>query len=244
LTKAKHLLNSLIDILFPPVCPACKLIVGKHGSLCVDCWNNIHFIEEPFCYKCGTPFAYKIGEKAICASCMQRKTPYLQARSLFKYDENSKSQILALKYHDKTALAPIFADWLTRIASELADKDPLIIPVPLHYYRFVARRYNQAALLAYALGKRTGLKVLPDTLIKKRKTPPQEGLSRKQREDNLRGAFAIGKNKSALLKGRSVILIDDVMTTGATIEACCRTLNDAGVRDIYILTIARTVLSE
>jgi ComF family protein len=116
--------------------------------------------------------------------------------------------------------------------------------VPLHYSRLLLRRYNQAALLAHTLGKQIRLPVLPDTLKRIRRTPPQAGLTRKQRDDNMRGAFRVENKKRPLLKGKSVILVDDVMTTGATLEACARTLHIAGVKDVYVLTLARTVIAD
>ncbi|HEU5047737.1 MAG TPA: ComF family protein [Rickettsiales bacterium] len=237
-------MGAVVDTLFPARCPACRETVGQHGSLCSACWQNIHFITDPMCCKCGVPFEYHIGEQAFCGPCMTRKPAYTQARAVFRYNEASRGQVLAMKYHDKTQLAPVFGAWLARIAQDYATKTHAIIPVPLHYTRLISRRYNQAALLAHAISTHTGLPVLPDTLLRARKTPPQSGLSRRQREDNMRGAFHIKKGKNSILKGKSVLLVDDVMTTGATLEACSRTLHDAGVRDVYVLTIARTVLAE
>jgi len=175
---------------------------------------------------------------------MEHKPIYTQARAVFKYDETSKGQLLAFKYHDKTQLAPIFGEWLTRIASDYITKAHFIIPVPLHYWRLLSRRYNQAALLAHSLAEHINLPVLPDTLQRIRRTPTQSGLTRRQRMENMHAAFRVTKNKRKLLKGKSVILVDDVMTTGATLDACSRALHDAGVTDVYVLTLARTVIAE
>lgn len=244
LAKTKPVLASVINILFPACCAACRELVGIHGALCATCWQSIHFITDPLCHACGLPFEYHIGEKAICGRCMAQKPAYTEARSLFKYDETSKSQVLALKYHDKTQLAPVFGEWLTRIAGHYVHKASYIIPVPLHSTRLLSRRYNQASLLAHALSRHVHLPVLPDTLQRTKRTPPPAGLTRRQREDNMRGAFKVTAKKRPLVKGQSVILIDDVMTTGATLDACARVLHDAGVRDVYVLTLARTVLAE
>ncbi len=242
--KASAILQNVIDTLFPARCAACREPVGKHGALCSACWQNIHFIADPVCCKCGLPFEYHIGISALCGRCMEHKPVYTQARAVLKYDETSKGQVLAFKYHDKTQLAPVFGEWLARIAGDYATKAQAIIPVPLHYSRLMRRRYNQAALLAHALGKHINLPVLPDTLQRTRKTPPQSGLSRRQRIDNMRAAFQVTPSKRALLKGKCVILVDDVMTTGATLDACSRALHDAGVPDVYVLTIARTVIAD
>ncbi len=246
IVKAKpilaHWAKTTANTLFPARCASCRELVEKHGALCSSCWQNIHFITDPICYKCGLPFEYNIGEMALCAACMKQKPAYTEARAIFKYDENSKSQLLAFKFHDKTQLAPVFGQWLARLASSYENKAHFIIPVPLHYMRLMTRRYNQASLIAHALSKNSTFPVLPDTLIRRRKTMVQSGLSKKEREKNVHGAFMVPKNKREGLKGKSVILVDDVMTTGATLDACSRTLHDAGVIDVYVLTLARTVI--
>lgn len=242
--KTKPIVGSIVNTLFPARCAACSELTESHGSLCATCWQNIHFIADPICCKCGLPFEYNIGEKAVCGRCMEHKPAYTEARAIFKYDENSRSQVLALKYHDKTQLAPIFGRWLARIAGTYKDKAQFIMPVPLHPMRIVTRRYNQAALLSYALSEHIGLPVLHNTLLRTRMTPTQSGLTRRQRADNMRGAFRVPEKKREVIKGNSVILIDDVMTTGATLEACARALHDAGVQDVYVLTLARTVLAD
>lgn len=169
---------------------------------------------------------------------------YTQARSVFRYDGNSRAQVLALKYHDKTQLAPIFGQWLARTGNAYTGKVQVIIPVPLHYWRLLGRRYNQAALLAGEIAKVARLPVLPNILKRTRATQTQAGLSRSGREDNVRSAFKVPKEKRRHIKGASVLLIDDVMTTGATLNACARALHDAGVRDVYVLTLARTVVAD
>jgi ComF family protein len=175
---------------------------------------------------------------------MKEPPAYTEARAVFRYDDTSRTQVLALKYYDKTQLAPVFGNWLARTAKEYTSKAQLILPVPLHYWRFVSRRYNQAALLSHALARETGLPVITDALRRIRATPSQAGFTRKGREDNMRGAFLVPKHKHGLLKGLSVLLVDDVMTTGATLNACARALHDAGVRDVYVLTLARTVVAD
>ena len=243
-TKARPLLNAALGTLFPARCAACRDPVGTHGALCAECWDDMHFITDPLCHRCGLPFSHEMGGIALCGYCMKSPPAFVQARAVFKYDGSSRAQILALKYQDKTQLAPIFGMWLARTGQEYIGMADAIVPVPLHYWRLLKRRYNQAALLSQMLEKQTGIPVLPDTLKRTRATATQAGLTRKGREDNVRGAFAVSPTRQSALKGKSVLLVDDVMTTGATLNACARTLHDAGVLDVYVLTIARTVVAD
>jgi ComF family protein len=241
LPKANALFEGCLQTLFPARCPACQEPVGRHGGLCAPCWDKIHFITAPMCHRCGLPFDYQIAPVARCARCLRDKPPYRQARAVFRYTSDSRAQLLALKYQDKTQLAPIFSRWLHRASLDLPRCD-LILPVPLHYFRLVRRRYNQAALLARGLSRLSGVPVRTDLLKRVRATPSQAGLSRSRRQANLRGAFHVPEKRKDQLRHRTVLLIDDVLTTGATIHACCRALKDAGVKDVYVLTLARVVL--
>lgn len=235
-------MEPVTDTLFPPACAACRQLTGRHGALCAECWGAMHFITPPLCHACGLPFDYVLGEDALCGRCLEERPPYRQARALLRYDEHSKGQLIAFKYHDKTQLAPVFGRWLARLAEELPARPDCIIPVPLHYRRLVRRRYNQAALLAQALARETGFVFLPDGLERVRATVPQTGLTRRQRDDNMRGAFRVRARHAKTLVGASVLLVDDVMTTGATLNACTRSLRDAGTRDVCVVTIARTAV--
>ncbi len=232
--------NPLLNLLFPPQCPICDTLVSDHGALCLACWQQVHFITEPFCACCGLPFEYSLGENALCGECLRERPPFSRARACVRYDEHSKRLVLSLKYHDQAYLARIFGSWLAKAGGELIRASDIIIPVPLHYWRFVSRRYNQSALLAQALAKTCGLPHLPDGLLRTRKTLSQTGLSRAQRENNVRGAFAANPKHLATLKGKSVLLMDDVFTTGATIEACTKALLKAGASSVNVLTLART----
>lgn len=182
-----------------------------------------------------------MGENVLCGECMRTRPSYARGRSAFRYDEHSKSLIIQLKYHDQTQLAPIYSSWLVKTGKELITASDVIVPVPLHYLRFVGRRYNQSALLTQALAKQTGLLHLPDALKRTRRTPPQAGLTRAQRLDNVKGAFAIHPKRKEAVKGKSVLLVDDVMTTGATLNQCTNALLKAGATSVNVLTLARTV---
>jgi len=237
MTIFSHFLN----LLFPPQCLNCDVLVPTHGTLCLPCWQKVAFITEPMCTRCGLPFDYKMGEDALCGECMREQPDYSRARSAFKYDEHSKSLILKLKYHDQLQLAPIYGAWLAKAGKELVAASDVIVPVPLHYWRFVGRRYNQSALLAQALAKASGLMLLPDGLVRTRRTPPQAGLTRTQRLNNVKGAFATNPRHTARLKGKTVLLVDDVMTTGATLNQCAKALLKAGTQSVNVLTLSRTM---
>lgn len=235
------MLARTLNVLFPPQCLGCDVLVPTHGTLCVGCWEKIRFITEPMCACCGLPFEYAIGDGALCGECLREHPPFSRARSAFVYDEHSKSLILKFKYNDQLYLSSVYNTWLAKAGADLIAASDLIVPVPLHWRRFVGRRYNQAALLAQSLAKKTRLPVQENVLMRKRATTQQTGLSRKQRQDNVRGAFAVNPRHKAAIQGKSVLLIDDVFTTGATLSTCAEVLLKGGAGNVNVLTLARTV---
>lgn len=238
-------MHHLLDIVFPPRCGSCSALTESHGRLCASCWGKITFLHSPWCAACGYPFAYEMAdEAALCAACLEHKPHFAGHRAWLKYDEHSKKLLHDLKFHDKPLLLPLFGQWLAHAAQEWseAEKDLLIIPVPLHFWRLLKRRYNQAALLAQALSRHTGHPLLADALQRVKIRPPQAGLSRAQRLKNLRGVFAVNHKRKTDIEGRVILLVDDVMTTGATLNACARILKRAGAAKVYAVTVARTVL--
>lgn len=235
----KPLLTKALDVIFPPQCLKCDTQVDRYGTLCQPCWQQVSFISAPFCHACGLPFEYAIGDGALCGDCIHELPPFAQARSAIRYDEHGKSLVLKLKYADQTQLARIYGPWLARCGQELLQNADVIVPVPLHYWRFVGRRYNQSALLADSVKQCTGLPVIHDALHRTRPTKPQAGLTRKQRLDNVKGAFEINTRWQDEIKGKSVVLIDDVMTTYATARHCAKALLDAGATRVDVLTLAR-----
>lgn len=240
-----HRLNHhILDVIFPPRCGACGGFTESHGRLCGSCWSALSFIAPPCCAACGYPFAYEMAEAdALCAACMQDKPDYDGHRSMLVFDEHSKKLIHDLKYHDKPLLLPLFGDWLFRAGNLWLEAENLvIIPVPLHFLRLLTRRYNQAALLAKELAKRSGKPFLLDGMKRIKHRPPQAGLSRDQRLKNMRGAFAVTPKHRDFLREKTVLLVDDVMTTGATLNACAKALKKQGVTNVYACTLARTVL--
>jgi ComF family protein len=236
------LLNHALDLFFPPQCLHCEALVPTHGTLCLTCWQQVQFIADPICLCCGHPFDYALGDGALCGNCLRDKPPYARARSMFRYDDTSRVLVLKLKYQDQLHLAGIYGTWLAKAGREIIIGSDFIVPVPLYYWRFVGRRYNQAALLAHALGKECGLPVIPDALLRMRATESQSGLTHSQRHTNVKGAFDANSNHAPAIKGKNILLVDDVMTTGATLSECTRCLLNNGVLSVNVLTLARTVI--
>lgn len=232
--------TALVDLLFPPLCVSCREPLGAGHGFCADCWNRIVFLDGPMCDCCGLPFAFNPGEGTQCAACLARSPAYDRARAIFAYDENSRAPILALKHADRLDLVPGFAHWLERTGAALLSGSDLIVPVPLHRRRLWQRRYNQAAELARALGRRTSKPVSVQALERSRPTESQGAMaSAGGRRRNVLGAFRVPDPR--LVKGRHILLVDDVLTTGATAEACARALKRAGAVRVQILALARVV---
>ncbi len=235
-------LDGLLDLVLPPQCLACGALTGGEGALCADCWQGMSFLAAPACAACGYPFELGVpGTDGLCGACIARPPAFDRARAALRYDDASRGLVIAFKHADRTHAAPAFARWMARAgAALLADAD-LIAPVPLHRRRLWMRRYNQAALLALALGRLAGKPCVPDLLLRIRPTPPQGRLGRRARARNVRRAFAPEPRRAALIAGRRVLLVDDVLTTGATVEEAARALTAAGARAVDVLTLARVV---
>ncbi len=235
------IVEKALDLLFPPQCLLCEAFVSRFGVLCAQCWPAIGFIAPPYCIRCGLPFAYTLGEGAICAECIRTPPLYAQARAALRYDDASRRLVMALKYHDQQQLARAYALWMAQAGAELLARADLIVPVPLHRRRFLTRRYNQSALLARALGRICGLPVCMDALVRVRATTPQTGLSRKERQKNLKNAFTSSPRHAEILRAKRILLIDDVMTTGTTLLHCTKALHNAHAAEVNVLTLARRV---
>jgi ComF family protein len=232
----------LLDFLFPPLCVSCRARVRDAHALCASCWNTISFIEGAMCAACGMPFDVDPGGETLCAVCLAKPRDFTAARALLRYDDASKGLILGFKHGDRLDQAPAFARWLERTGHALLADTDLIVPVPLHRLRLWKRRYNQAAILAMRLAAFSGIACDPLALERKRPTPSQgEMTSAKARRRNVLGAFRVPDGKRTHIRGRRVLLIDDVFTTGATLDACARALKRAGAMRVDALTLARVV---
>jgi len=231
-----------LNLIFPPLCVSCRMRVGEAHALCAACWNAISFIEGPLCSGCGSPFEVDPGSDTLCGACLARPHDFRQARSLFRYDDASRPLILAFKHGDRLDHAPAFARWLERTGRPLFADAELLVPVPLHRWRLWKRRYNQAAVVAEGLAKITGLPHDPLVLEKRRSTKSQgEMPSAKARRRNVLNAFRVPPERAVRVRGRNIILVDDVFTTGATLNACARALKRAGAARVDALTLARVV---
>ncbi len=228
-----------LDALLPPQCLCCGELVGEPGVLCPGCWDSIDFITPPLCACCGVPFELDPGPDALCGGCVREPPRFARARAVFVYADPGKGLILRFKHADRTDMAPAFARWMARAGAELVADADLIAPVPLHWTRLLRRRFNQAALLANALAQLSGRTAAPRLLIRRRRTPSQGNLGRDARGRNVRGAFAV--RDPAPVAGRRILLIDDVLTTGATLGECSRVLLKAGAAAVDVLTVARVV---
>jgi ComF family protein len=232
--------RAVLDLVYPPLCIGCRAQVAEPGALCADCWANIRFLDGPMCAACGLPFEFDPGAGTLCAACHAHPPAFDKARAIMRYDEASRGPILALKHGDRLDLSPAFARWLDRGGRALLDEADVLVPVPLHPSRLWNRRYNQSAELARALGRLSGKPCDALALTRSRATPSQGAMrSAKARRRNMLGAFKV-RHKSAIA-GRNVLLIDDVLTTGATVDACARALKRAGAAKVLVLALARVV---
>jgi ComF family protein len=228
-----------LDLLLPPRCLKCGTEIGSDGALCATCWRELSFLQPPCCARCGLPFEVDLGAEAICGACARDIPLYARARAALRYDEASRTLVLAFKHGDKLQLTPTLGRFMRHAGAELRAACDVIVPVPLHWTRLFARRYNQAAVLAHALSVRGGLPVEADLLRRRRATPSQGRSGRAERRRNVRGAFARKRGRN--VAGRRVLLVDDVLTTGATVTECTRVLMESGAKAVDVLTVARTV---
>ncbi|HEX9965534.1 MAG TPA: ComF family protein [Allosphingosinicella sp.] len=232
----------MLDFALPPRCPGCGAITGQPHRFCLDCWRSLAFLGEPCCGRCGLPFAFGNpgGAEDWCGRCLADPPPFDRLRAAVAYGDVSRQVALKLKYSGRPGLAETLAHFMLRHVRE-GEGDALLVPVPLHRWRIWGRGYNQAALIASALARRSGIPVEIDLLKRTRATPPLKGLGRRERAMAVRGAFRVPPEHRPRVKGRRIILVDDVYTSGATASACARTLKRAGAASVEILCWARVV---
>lgn len=231
--------KSVLDLLFPPLCIGCRQPVADSG-FCADCWGGLTFLDGPACDCCGLPFPVALEGENLCAACLARPPAFDRARAILAYDENSKGAILALKHADRLELVPGFARWLARSGQSLIADCDVIVPVPLHRSRLWRRRYNQSAELGRRLARDGKRDFDPMALVRSRATQSQGAMASAQaRRRNVLSAFKVPDPDR--VRGRRVLLLDDVLTTGATAQACARALKRAGAARVHVLALARVV---
>ncbi|GAB4227564.1 MAG: ComF family protein [Methyloligellaceae bacterium] len=237
----KRAFGFLADILLPPLCPGCRTGVSHHGGLCAQCWREIDFVQAPVCDRLGIPLAYAGDGPLVSAAALAEPPDYDRARAVARYEGAMRRLVHDLKYRDRHDAVALYARWLQQAGCEFLGDAELLVPVPLYRLRLWRRRFNQAALLAARLSAETGIAHDPLCLLRIRRTASQVGLSARQRRRNVSGAFAVPQARRDAVAGRRIVLVDDVITTGATANACARALKRAGAQRVDVLALARVV---
>jgi ComF family protein len=232
-----------LDLLYPPGCLNCRAAVGAHGGLCAKCWSGMGFIERPFCERLGEPFERDHGAPGMISLEAAAHPPvFTRARAVARYDaETTRALTNRLKFYDRLDLAEPMGRWMARAGTELLSDADLLVPTPLHRLRLAERRFNQAAALAGVVSRLSAVPIETLALERVKATSPQVGLTRAQRAANLVGAFRVDAAHSGRVAGARVVLVDDVLTTGATANAAARALLKAGAVRVDLLVFARTV---
>jgi ComF family protein len=242
LTLIPFRLSGFANLAYPPCCLACKDAVDEAGALCPGCWVRMPFIERPFCERLGTPFAQDLGAGLLSPAAQADPPVFARARVVATYDDGpARVLVQRLKYADRLDLAPAMARWMARAGAELIAEADCVIPVPLHRFRLWTRRFNQAALLAKGVARHAGLPYAPMALTRVKRTRPQVGLTRDARAANMQGAFKVPAEATHRVAGARILLVDDVLTSGATLNAAARVLLRAGAARVDVLTFARVV---
>lgn len=235
--------RAVLNALLPPHCLTCDTLVGGPGQLCPDCFRATTFISAPHCRSCGRAFPHAAHTSlAICDDCAAAPPPWGEARAALTYDAQSRQLILPFKHADRPELAHALARMMARAGAALLSRADLLVPVPLHRFRLLGRRYNQSALLAQSLQRLSGVRAAPDALRRTRATKSLGTLSAEARARMLAGAIAV--RRPAIIAGRRVLLVDDVLTTGATARDCTRALLEAGAAGVDLLVAARAGRSQ
>lgn len=233
--------DAAIGIVYPPGCIACQAATGDAQALCASCWSGLGFIERPYCERLGTPFAVDLGPGLVSPAAIADPPVFARARAVCSFDGTARELVHRLKYGDRLELALTLGRMMAQAGRELLAEADLIVPIPLHRTRLWSRRFNQSAALARIVARESGVTLAPAALARVKRTRQQVGLTRPQRAENLQGAFRVLPADRPQLEGRRILLVDDVLTTGATANAAARTLLRAGASAVDMLTFARVV---
>lgn len=241
----RALATGLVDMVFPPRCIACSEATSAPHGLCPGCWAETHFISGAACRRCGSPLMGEAaGEDDVCDPCRRHPPGWDRGAAAVIYDGAARRVILGLKHGDRLDTVRPLAAWMATAGRALLAEADVVAPTPLHWRRLAKRRYNQSGELARRLGVLAGKPVAVDLLTRRRFTRPQEGMDRAARAANQAGAFAVAPRRLRDVRGRAVLLVDDVLTTGATLSACAETLRAAGAARVDVLVLARVAFRD
>jgi len=239
-TRGRALTLAAIRTIYPPQCISCEALVAEEGALCATCWPQVPFVFGLCCDSCGVPLpGQDDGTPVQCDECLTLARPWEQGRAVMLYGDKARQILLGLKYYDRLDYARPAGRWLAQRAAPMLAPDTLVAPVPLHWLRFVKRRYNQAALLSAAMARELRLAHCPDLLIRTRYTGTQDGRGREGRFANVEGAFAPHPRQGHRIRGRNILLVDDVMTAGATFAAATEACLSHGAASVRVIALAR-----
>lgn len=240
----KEISTHALDTILPPRCVITGEMVEQQGMIAPSAWSELDFVANPKCQKCGVPFGFEVdgvesdGEMH-CVQCLDYPPPFDSARAVLRYNDQSRNLILGFKHADQTHAALAFVPWLKMAGAEMLEKADVLMPVPLHRWRLLKRRYNLSSIMAHFLSKEIGLPVLHEGLVRTRATPTQGHLNFEERRKNVRRAFEVNKRYIDKIREKNVVIIDDVYTTGSTVKECTKALKKAGAGEVHILTLAR-----
>jgi len=237
--KIREFVLGLPDVLVPSTCLTCDRFVDKQGGCCPQCWNKLRFVTPPYCPVMGSPFSLDMGEGFLSADAIADPPPFEKLRTVLLYDDLARKLVSSIKYSDRADLLRWVANWMRVAGKELIDESDCIIPVPLHPSRLRQRRFNQSAELARSISRSDKIVYEPEVLTRRKATRQQVGLSESARARNVSGAFVVPEERRLVLKGRSVLLVDDVYTTGATVKAATRALKRGGAAHVNVLVFAK-----
>ena len=232
-------LQRALSWVFPAQCILCSGLVDGAGGLCADCWPRTPFLTGLVCDTCGASLPGESAGVEHCDDCLAVPRPWAAGRAALSYRDLGRKIVLSLKHGDRTDLAKPAAIWMERAGRDFLRPETLLVPVPVHWSRLLKRRYNQAAELTRALSARTVLDSCPDALLRSRRTPPQDGMTVDDRFRNIAGAIRANPRRASVVRGRTICLVDDVMTSGATLSASAEALWSAGADQIFVLVLAR-----
>jgi predicted amidophosphoribosyltransferase len=236
--------TAVLNTIYPPRCLACPAPTEAPHGLCPSCWRDTHFIAGTTCPRCGLPLVGSAAEGDVCEGCARHPPGWDRGRAAIVYSGAGRRAVLGLKHGDRLDMVGPLAGWMAVAGRDLLAEADLIAPVPLHWLRLIQRRYNQSGELARRLGRLSSRPVVVDLLVRTRRTIPQEGMDRTARQANQSGAFAVPLRHHARIEDRAVLLIDDVMTSGATLSACAEACRAAGAARVDVLVLARVAFAD